>query len=93
MAGKLVIKDNLVYRFGQNNEGQYGESITILKVDKISPKVYQEKPCGTVLIEGRKGPHTINFSPSHKKITVDYYLDKFSLFAGIRRIKARLAKF
>ena len=91
MAGRIVCDENGLYRFGQNNSKGYGESITISKIDVLSPVNYQEKICGSVSIDYKKGPHTVDVDHIHKRILIDYYQDEFSLFAGIRRLKARLS--
>ena len=53
---------------------------------------FSDKKLKFLVIEKSKGPHSLNVSPDSKHIVVDYYEDKFSLFAGIRRIKARLLR-
>ena len=86
MGGKIFRLKNRLIRFGQNNEGEYGESLTMTEIIKLTPKDFTEKYLGTIKIDKYKGPHTINFSFKSKKLILDYYEDKFSVFAGIRRI-------
>ena len=86
MAGNILKLKGGIFRFGQNNEGEYGESISILKIDKLTPKDYSENYIGHIKINKFKGPHTINFNRKTNLVTLDYYTNKFSFFAGIRRI-------
>ena len=92
MAGGILrIKDSLI-RFGKNNEGEYGKSLSTLMIDKLTPKDYSEKYIGRVKIDNYNGPHTLNFSVDTNLITFDYYTNKFSFFAGVRRIAGLLNK-
>jgi len=90
MAGNIVNVNNSCYRFGQNNEGEYGRGIFIQKIIEINPFNYSEIPCGSILIEKYQGPHCLNFNPDNSKIIFDYYEDDFSLFAGYRRVIAKV---
>ena len=92
MGGALVKNLNGLFRFGQNNSGAYVESLTVLKIIKLSPTEYLEKNVGSLCIDDFKGPHSLSINAQSKKILFDYYEDKFSLFAGIRRIKSLLSK-
>ena len=91
MGGKLLnLSLGRIIRFGQNNSGEYGESLSVMQILKLSQTKYEEKQIGNIRIDNFKGPHTIDFNKDLSKILIDYYSDKFSLLAGIRRIKARL---
>lgn len=90
MAGKIINVNNSIYRFGQNNEGEYGRGIFIQKIKEISPLSYSEISCGSIFIEQYQGPHCLNFSPDKSRIILDYYEDGFSLLAGYRRIIAKI---
>ena len=92
MGGSIVRRKNVFYRFGQNNQKKYGEYINIMKILEISPKSYKEVPCGRFSIVGFKGPHTMNFDQKQKKFVIDYYEEKFSFFAGYRRLMAKLRR-
>ena len=92
MGGKILRFNNRLIRFGQSNEGKYGEYLTMTEIKKLTPKDYTEKYLGTIKIDRYKGPHTINFNLKSKKLILDFYEEKFSLFAGIRRIKTLLKK-
>ena len=58
----------------------------------IPDEFYNEVEIGKVTIDKFSGPHSIGFNSDMSEILIDYYSNKFSLFAGIRRIKARLQK-
>ena len=92
MAGNILYFNNRLLRFGQNNEDQYGESLSIQEIDKLTPKEYSEKCVGYIKIDQFKGPHTLNFNFNNNFIVFDYYNNKFSLFAGIRRVLGLLNK-
>jgi len=90
MAGGITLINSKLLRFGQNNEGQYGESLSVLEINELSPTNYSETHCGSIFLESAKGPHSLNVSADLTKIVIDYYEDKFSLFAGVRRIKQKI---
>ena len=90
MGGKIVHYKNRIIRFGQNNSGEYGESLSILEVKNLSLLDYKEELVGSIFIDKYRGPHTLNFNSNFTKIIIDFYVNNFSLFSGIRRIKAKL---
>lgn len=92
MGGKLLNYKEKLIRFGQNNTGEYGESLVMMEIINLSYENYEEVKLGTISIDNFKGPHSIGFNLNMTKLLIDYYNDKFSFFAGIRRIKARLRK-
>lgn len=92
MGGSIIDQKGLLYRFGQNNESKYGEHINIMKILEISPREYKEIPCGSISISGFMGPHTVNLNANLKQLVLDYYEEKFSFFAGYRRLIAKLLR-
>lgn len=92
MGGKLINHQGKTIRFGQNNSGEYGESMSIMQIIALSDEFYNEIEIGKLTIDSLSGPHSIAFNPDMSMLLVDYYSDKFSLFAGVRRIKSRLQK-
>ena len=90
MGGKLIKYSNKIFRFGQNNSNEYGESLVIIEIISLSQNYYEEREIGTLKIDELKGPHSICFSSDMKKILFDYYKNRFSLLAGFRRLKAKL---
>ena len=89
MGGNIKLINKKLIRFGQNNEGEYGESLSVMEIKELTPTSYVEKRQGSIFIDKAKGPHTLNLSPDLKKIVLDYYENKFSLLAGFKRIKAK----
>ena len=61
MGGKIANLSSQFFRFGQNNSGEYGDSVSVFKITKITLKEYEEEFIGNIEIDGFKGPHTINF--------------------------------
>lgn len=92
MAGKIILHKGKTLRFGQNSSGEYGESISLMQITVLSEQDYKEVKIGTIAIDEFSGPHSIGFNSDMSEILLDYYSNKFSLFAGVRRIKARLQK-
>lgn len=92
MGGGIIKKDGYLLRLGQNNSRNYGESLSLMKISKLTPLDYHEKKIGNIYFESSKGPHTIDINRKLDIIAFDHYQEKFSLFAGIRRLKAKLKK-
>ena len=88
MGGKILKQNRNLYRFGQDNSGEYGSKLSILKIMKLTPYEYSEEACGSIALVEARGPHTIDFDNEGKKIVLDYYVNVFSLFSGLRRFKA-----
>ena len=88
MGGNITNINNKILRFGQNNENEYGESLSIFEINELTPTSYIEKQCGSLSIEKTKGPHCLNVSPDKKKIVLDFYEIRFSFFAWYRRFRA-----
>lgn len=92
MGGRIVFDKNGIYRFGQNNSKGYGESITISKISCLSPEDYEEHVSGKVYIDNKKGPHTIDLDSVNERVLLDYYEESFSIFAGVRRLRAKFSQ-
>lgn len=92
MAGRILVTEGGIFRFGQNNNRAYGAAITISEITDISLTSYQEKACGTIEMDNCYGPHSIDINRKDGSILIDYYTDEFSVLSGVRRIKAKLAK-
>jgi hypothetical protein len=88
MAGSIHVAANGArFRFGQDLRRNYGDGIVIFRVDAISPTEYRETEVGGVRLTGLRGPHTLNFHDGD--LVLDYYTERFSPLAGIRRLRAR----
>lgn len=92
MAGRIFANEEGLFRFGQNNNRAYGSAVTISEITELSPEVYEEQVCGSIKINDCLGPHSIDFNRDKGIALIDYYNDEFSLFAGVRRLKALLSK-
>ncbi len=92
MGGKLLSHRGRILRFGQNNSGDYGESLAIIEITNLSDENYHEVKLGSLTIDNYNGPHSISFKPDMTEVLIDYYSNKFSFFAGVRRIRSRLQK-
>jgi hypothetical protein len=88
MAGSIhVAADGARFRFGQDLRRNYGDGIVIFRIDAISPTEYRETEVGGVRLTGLRGPHTLNFRDGD--VVFDYYTERFSALAGIRRLRSR----
>lgn len=92
MAGRILVTEEGIFRFGQNNNRAYGAAITISEITELSKESYDEKICGTVKIDDCYGPHSIDINKEKGLVLIDYYTDEFSAFAGVRRAKAKFAE-
>ncbi|MDB2449701.1 hypothetical protein N9W97_03000 [Pseudomonadales bacterium] len=92
MGGKVLNNAGEFLRFGQNNAGEYGESLTIMRITNLSHEFYEELKIGSITIDNFMGPHSIGFNSDMSQILIDYYNNEFSVLAGVRRIKAKLGK-
>jgi hypothetical protein len=90
MGGSIHLKDNGVhFRFGQDLRRDYGDGLIIFRIDMLSPSEYRETEVGTVRLTELRGPHTLNFRDG--RMLFDYYTNRFTPFAGIRRLRSRRA--
>ena len=81
LGGKL-------FRFGQDNSGEYGEALLVMEITSLNPSSYHEVEIGKIKVNGFKGQHTISFSKDRKNVLIDFYREEFSLYAGLRRVTA-----
>ena len=86
MGGRLIQRDGALYRFGQDNSGSYGNGIRIMQVTTLSPDAYEEREVGELRFSDAKGPHTVDVR--NGRVVLDFYVEKFSLLAGYRRLAA-----
>jgi hypothetical protein len=88
MGGRLLTRHGKLYRFGQDNSDSYGGGIRIMEVVKIDPDVYEEKEVGHLSFSDANGPHTVDVR--NGRAVLDFYVDKFSILAGYRRLMAKV---
>jgi hypothetical protein len=89
MAGNIFLRESTLYRFGQNNISKYGKEISVNQIVKLSPTEYIEKRVNTLRYSHAYGPHTINFKAN--QTVTDFYEEKFSLVAGLKRVIGLIA--
>jgi hypothetical protein len=91
MAGKVIEAEGRLFRLGQDGRGHYGDGVILFEIERLTPEVYSERPLRLLRCEGRdKGPHTLDLHPG--TLLFDHYRERFSAFAGIRRLRALLAR-
>jgi hypothetical protein len=87
MGGALFQFGGRLIRFGQDFTGRYGDGLFVLEIDELTPDNYRERTIGKIAFQDRRGPHTINFRDG--EILFDWYSERFSLLASVRRLAAR----
>jgi hypothetical protein len=90
MAGNFLKKGGKLYRLGQNFETDYGDGISVFEIETLNSETYSERAIGGLRFSGVKGPHTFNLSPDQQNIVFDWYSDRYTPMAGIRRLRSRL---
>ena len=90
MGGNCLSKDGKLYRLGQNFEVDYGDGISVFEIETLDTEHYAERHVGGLRFTGIKGPHSFNLSNDHKKVVFDWYSDRYTPMAGIRRLRSRL---
>lgn len=90
MAGNLVRVGPRLIRFGQDFRGAYGDGILAFEVQDLSIDNYREELVGNVRFGDRRGPHTLNIR--RDAMAFDWYEDRLSLMAGVRRLMAQCRK-
>jgi len=90
MGGSCLAKDGKRYRLGQNFEVDYGDGISVFEIGMLDTEHYAERQVGGLRFTGVKGPHSFNLSNDHKKVVFDWYSDRYTPMAGIRRLRSRL---
>ena len=90
MGGRIVSKEGRLIRFGQNNCFDYGNGLFINEINRLSPTMYEESCIGEIGFNDTKGPHTIDLRED--MAILDFYVERFSVLAGYRRLAARVFK-
>jgi len=88
MGGSIVRRGKQLFRFGQDLRGRYGDGLIAFRVEEISPTVYRETQAGELRLANHRGPHTLNFD--NDTALFDYYEERLSPLAGVRRLRQRL---
>jgi len=77
-------------RVGQDYSGAYGDGVILFEIERLKPTDYREHEIGSLRFDDVRGPHTINLRDGH--ILFDFYRDRVSPVAGLRRLRNRLAR-
>ncbi len=84
MGGRIFKRNRKIYRLGQVNRGDYGNGLSIQEITKISSTDYEENFINELRFANALGPHTLD---SLEDLAVmDFYENKFSIFAWYRRL-------
>ena len=86
MAGKIIELNGKLFRVGQNNELFYGNGLVFFKIDKINAKEFVESYYTSLNLSKFKGPHTFSLNEKNKEFALDYYENKFEIFALLKKI-------
>lgn len=89
MGGSIIETDGNLYRIGQDLRSGYGDGILLFRIDELSPDGFQESFVDELRFSDCHGPHTFNLT-GHS-ILFDYYQERFSVTAGLRRLRSRLS--
>ena len=88
MAGAIIALGDARYRIGQDHGRDYGDGLVLFRIDRLSPQEYREtRQCGLSFDQVR-GPHTVNFLDG--RMVFDFYRNRVSMLAGLRRLRARV---
>jgi hypothetical protein len=90
MAGEIARHDEELVRLGQRFETGYGDGLIIFRIDELDSQSYRETEVGVLNFASAKGPHTLNFRGG--TALFDWYRDRFSPSAGVRRLRGRLQR-
>jgi hypothetical protein len=90
MGGEIVRQDDALYRVGQDFRGAYGDGLILFRIEQLSRTHYREVEVGTLRFQEFRGPHTLNVRDG--RVLFDFYSERFSPFAGFRRLRARMQK-
>jgi hypothetical protein len=90
MAGAILNSEGKLYRFGQGGGSGYGDGAVMFAITELSTSGYREEEIGRIRFANVRGPHTLNFKG--KTLYFDFYRDRFTPLAGVRRMRSRLVK-
>jgi hypothetical protein len=89
MAGNLLIIDDGRFRAGQDLRRGYGDGLTFFRVTQLDPYSYAEEAEHDLRFDHVRGPHTLNLAKG--RAAFDFYVESFTAFAGVRRLRERRA--
>lgn len=89
MAGNICSMDGKLIRIGQDLRRGYGDGLSFFHVTQLDRLSYREEHIRDFRFDHCKGPHTLNLGRG--SAAFDFYIERFSPFAGLRRLKERRA--
>ncbi len=92
MGGNIIVNGKRLVRVGQDFTRDYGDGLILFEIDELSPETYREHEVGQFRFTDRHGPHTVNLSPNSDRLVIDWYHNRFTALAGVRRLMARLRR-
>lgn len=84
MGGLILDQGGTLLRIGQDLRGAYGDGLIFFAIEALTRTTYRETRCGGLRFSSHRGPHTLNIRDGIALF--DYYDDRFSPLAGLRRI-------
>lgn len=88
-AGAVVERDGKLFRFGQVIERRYGQGIDVFEIAELSTYYYKEKRVARLRLKPDANTGTHGIALYSWGAMVDGYRMRFSIWAGVRRIRAR----
>lgn len=88
MAGPIHLWPAGLIRLGQDFGTGYGDGIIAFRIEELTPDRYRETEIGARSFDRVKGPHTLDVHEG--TLLFDWYEERFSPLAGIRRLMNRL---
>lgn len=90
MGGSIIDRDGQLTRVGQDFRGEYGHGVLLFRIEILSPTSFRETLIDEIRFDDCSGPHTLNLRED--SALFDYYRQRFSMTAGLRRMRARLSR-
>lgn len=90
MGGAIWKEGERLIRIGQDGSRSYGDGLIVFEIERLTRADYLERRVGSLYFADAKGPHTLN--QQQGMLLFDFYREKFTPFAGLRRIRAARSK-
>jgi hypothetical protein len=90
MGGLILADGPALIRVGQDYGGAYGDGVILFAIERLTPTDYRERQIGSLRFDDVRGPHTINIRDG--RVLFDFYRDRVTPLAGLRRLRSRLAR-
>jgi hypothetical protein len=87
MAGAIREIEGELVRYGQDCRRSYGDGVLAFAIEELTERTYRETGIAVGAFTTANGPHTLNFCGD--VAAFDWYCDRFSPLAGVRRYLSR----